>query len=136
MANVTTESAQQFYGTGRRKSSVARVFLKKGSGKLSVNNRTLDNYFPSQTTQILALRPLEVANHKASFDIRISVKGGGISSQAGAISHGLARALMDYNDDLRKILRSAGLVTRDARVKERKKVGLVGARRVKQSSKR
>lgn len=133
---MAKESVQQFYGTGRRKSSVARVFLRKGSGKITVNNRALENYFPSQTTQILALRPLEVTNHKASFDVSLTVKGGGISSQAGAMSHGLARALIQYNDELRSALRTAGLVTRDARMKERKKVGLVGARRVKQSSKR
>ena len=122
---------QQYYGTGRRKTSTARVFMKPGSGKITVNNQDLDLYFGRVTGRMLELT--ETLNQ---FDIFVTVAGGGGSSQAGAIRHGITRALMNYNEDLRPSLRAAGYVTRDARQVERKKVGLRKARRRPQFSKR
>ena len=125
-----------YYGTGRRKSSVARVFLKKGTGKMVINGKTLDQYFARQTGQMVVRQPLELTNNLESFDIMVNVDGGGESGQAGAVRHGITRALMDYDETLKPTLSSAGLVTRDAREVERKKVGLHKARRRKQFSKR
>jgi len=124
------------YGTGRRKSSVARVFIKKGSGQFVVNGKPLSEYFARETGQMVARQPLDVTNNAETFDIMVNVKGGGETGQAGAVRHGLARALIDYDAELKPALSRAGLVTRDAREVERKKVGLRGARRRKQFSKR
>jgi small subunit ribosomal protein S9 len=127
---------QYYYGTGRRKSAVARVFLKSGSGKFIVNGKPLDVYFSRETGRMVVRQPLELTNHLNGFDIRVNVAGGGESGQAGAVRHGITRALIDYNPDLKSALKQAGLVTRDAREVERKKVGLHKARRRKQFSKR
>jgi small subunit ribosomal protein S9 len=124
------------YGTGRRKSSVARVFLKKGSGQIMVNDRPVSEYFGRQTSIMIVRQPLLLTNNDASFDIRVNVRGGGESGQAGAVRHGITRALIDYDVALKPELARAGFVTRDAREVERKKVGLHGARRRKQFSKR
>lgn len=126
----------QFYGTGRRKTSTARVFLKAGAGTITINKRTLDNYFGRQVARMIVRQPLEVADVVDKFDINISVKGGGSFGQAGAIRHGITRALMEYDENLRAPLRQAGFVTRDAREVERKKVGLRKARKRPQFSKR
>jgi small subunit ribosomal protein S9 len=124
------------YGTGRRKSSVARVFIKKGAGAIVVNGKPVDNYFARETGRMIVRQPLELTNHIETFDIMVNVHGGGESGQAGAVRHGITRALIDYDDTLKPSLKKAGLVTRDAREVERKKVGLRGARRAKQFSKR
>ncbi|TVP56053.1 MAG: 30S ribosomal protein S9 [Halomonadaceae bacterium] len=129
-------SATQNYGTGRRKTSAARVFIKPGSGAIEINGRTLDNFFGRDTLRMIVRQPLVVAEAEQRFDIRITVKGGGSSGQAGAIRHGITRALMDYDETLRPSLRSAGYVTRDDRAVERKKVGLRKARKRPQFSKR
>ena len=130
MANET------YYSTGRRKSSSARVFLKRGSGQITINNRTLDEYFGRETGRMIVRQPLETLEMVDQFDFNITVKGGGISGQAGAIRHGITRALMEYDETLRKTLRGAGFVTRDAREVERKKVGLHKSRKRPQYSKR
>ena len=124
------------YGTGRRKSSVARVFLKKGKGEITVNGKALDQYFGRQTSIMVVKQPLMLTNNDGTFDIRVNVHGGGESGQAGAVRHGITRALIDYDSALKPDLSRAGFVTRDAREVERKKVGLHGARRRKQFSKR
>ena len=124
------------YGTGRRKTSVARGFIKKGKGDIVVNGKPLDQYFARETGRMVARQPLEVANLVGEFDIRVNVNGGGESGQAGAVRHGITRALIDFDATLKPALSSAGLVTRDAREVERKKVGLRKARRRKQFSKR
>ncbi|MFC4278894.1 MULTISPECIES: 30S ribosomal protein S9 [Alcaligenaceae] len=124
------------YGTGRRKTSVARVFLKKGSGKIVVNGKPVDEFFARETGRMVVRQPLELTGHLESFDIRVNVHGGGESGQAGAVRHGITRALIDYDATLKPALSQAGLVTRDAREVERKKVGLRKARRRKQFSKR
>ena len=129
-------SDTQFYGTGRRKTSTARVFLKPGGGDITVNNRPLDTFFGRKTARMIVRQPLELMNMTAQFDVNVTVKGGGTTGQAGAIRHGLTRALMQYDEALRPALRKAGLVTRDAREVERKKVGLRKARRATQYSKR
>lgn len=129
-------SVAQNYGTGRRKSSTARVFIKPGSGNISINGRTIEDFFGRETLRMIVRQPLVVAESEDRFDITITVKGGGISGQAGAIRHGLTRALMDYDETLRPSLRKAGYVTRDARKVERKKVGLRKARKRPQYSKR
>ena len=126
----------QYYGTGRRKSSVARVFLRPGSGSITINRRELDDYFPLAAQRALALRPLDVVEGVGKYDLMITVKGGGPSGQAGAVSHGIARALLDADPDLRPALKENGLLTRDAREKERKKYGQRGARARFQFSKR
>jgi small subunit ribosomal protein S9 len=123
-------------GTGRRKSSVARVFIKKGSGVITVNGKPLDQYFGRQTSIMIVQQPLLLTANAEAFDIKVNVRGGGESGQAGAVRHGITRALIDYDAALRPDLRHAGFVTRDAREVERKKVGLHGARRRKQFSKR
>ena len=125
-----------FYGTGRRKTSTARVFLRPGSGAIKVNDRDLDIFFGRKTAQMIVRQPLELTNLKDKFDVTITVTGGGTTGQAGAIRHGLTRALMQYDEELRSPLRKAGFVTRDAREVERKKVGLRKARRATQYSKR
>ena len=124
------------YGTGRRKSSVARVFMKPGKGDIIVNEKPIDVYFSRETGRMVARQPLVLTNHTGTFDIMVNVFGGGESGQAGAVRHGITRALMDYDASLKPTLSSAGLVTRDAREVERKKVGLHKARRRKQFSKR
>jgi small subunit ribosomal protein S9 len=123
-------------GTGRRKSSVARVFLKKGTGRIEVNGKPLDQYFGRQTSIMVVQQPLLLTANLEAFDIRVNVHGGGESGQAGAVRHGITRALIDYDAALKPQLSQAGFVTRDAREVERKKVGLHGARRRKQFSKR
>ena len=124
------------YGTGRRKTAVARVFMKKGSGKIVVNDKPLDEFFSRETGRMVVRQPLELTEHVETFDIMVNVVGGGESGQAGAVRHGITRALIDYDAALKPALSQAGFVTRDAREVERKKVGLHGARRRKQFSKR
>ncbi|MBN9475669.1 30S ribosomal protein S9 [Pigmentiphaga sp.] len=124
------------YGTGRRKTSVARVFLKKGSGKITVNGKPVDEYFARETGRMIVRQPLELTGHLESFDFHVNVDGGGVTGQAGAVRHGITRALIDYDATLKPALSQAGFVTRDAREVERKKVGLHKARRRKQFSKR
>jgi small subunit ribosomal protein S9 len=126
----------QYYGTGRRKSSAARVFIKPGTGNIVINKRSLEVYFGRETSRMVVRQPLELVEMLESFDLFITVSGGGISGQAGAIRHGITRALMEYDETLRPALRAAGYVTRDAREVERKKVGLRKARRKPQFSKR
>jgi len=127
---------QQYYGTGRRKSSTARVFLKAGTGQIKINNRTIEEYFGRETARMVVRQPMERVEMTEKFDIYCTVKGGGISGQAGAIRHGITRALMQYDEELRPTLRKAGYVTRDSREVERKKIGLHKARRATQFSKR
>ncbi len=129
-------SETQFYGTGRRKTSTARVFLTPGSGAITVNDKPLDTFFGRKTARMIVRQPLELLNMTDRFDVKVSVKGGGTTGQAGAIRHGLTRALMQYDEATRPMLRKAGFVTRDAREVERKKVGLRKARRATQYSKR
>jgi len=124
------------YGTGRRKTSTARVYLRPGTGKIVINDRTLDEFFGRETGRMIVRQPLEVAQLANKFDVSVQVEGGGITGQAGAIRHGITRALIDYDETLRKPLRQAGFVTRDAREVERKKVGRRKARRRPQYSKR
>ena len=126
----------QYYGTGRRKSSTARVFIKAGSGKIVINQRSLEQYFGRPTARMVVRQPLELVEMTEELDLYITVNGGGISGQAGAIRHGITRALMQYDETLRAELRKAGFVTRDARKVERKKVGLHKARKRPQYSKR
>ena len=123
-------------GTGRRKSSVARVFLKKGSGKITVNGKDIQAYFGRETSIMIVKQPLLLTANETAFDIKVNVQGGGESGQAGAVRHGITRALIDYDANLKPALSAAGFVTRDAREVERKKVGLRSARRAKQFSKR
>jgi small subunit ribosomal protein S9 len=129
-------AAQIHYGTGRRKTSAARVYIKPGSGEIVVNGRPLDTFFGRETARMIARQPLTVAEAEGKFDVHVTVSGGGTTGQAGAIRHGITRALMAYDESLRKALRKAGFVTRDAREVERKKVGLRKARRRPQYSKR
>jgi small subunit ribosomal protein S9 len=129
-------ATEQYYGTGRRKSSTARVFLTKGTGRIMVNDRPLDEFFGRETARMIVRQPLDKTEMGDKFDIRATVIGGGISGQAGAIRMGLTRALIEYDEELRKPLRKAGYVTRDAREVERKKVGLHKARKRPQFSKR
>ncbi len=126
----------QNYGTGRRKTATARVFLKKGSGSIEVNGKSLDQYFGRETARMVVRQPLELTEILEQFDVKVTVKGGGMGGQAGAIRHGITRALIEYDEELRRPLRSAGYVTRDAREVERKKVGLRKARKRPQYSKR
>jgi small subunit ribosomal protein S9 len=129
-------STEFYYGTGRRKTSTARVYLRPGTGEITVNSRPLDVFFGRKTARMIVKQPLELTNLDGNFDVAISVKGGGTTGQAGAIRHGLTRALLQYDEALRSALRQAGYVTRDAREVERKKVGLRKARRATQFSKR
>lgn len=126
----------QYYGTGRRKTSSARVFLKSGNGTITINDRTIENYFGREVARMIVRQPLELTDSSAKFDANITVSGGGSFGQAGAIRHGIARALLQYDDNLRSSLRRAGFLTRDAREVERKKVGLRKARKRPQYSKR
>ncbi len=126
----------QNYGTGRRKTSTARVFLRSGSGQITINGKTLDDYFGRQTSRMVVRQPLELVEMDKKFDIFITVEGGGASGQAGAIRHGITRALLEFDENLKPDLRRAGYVTRDAREVERKKVGLRKARKRPQFSKR
>jgi len=126
----------QYYGTGRRKTSTARVYLRPGSGKIVVNKREFDSYFPNEALRMIIRQPLRLTETVENFDILVTVDGGGTAGQAGAVRHGITRALMEYNSDLRPTLKKAGLVTRDPRQKERKKYGQKGARARFQFSKR
>lgn len=126
----------QYFGTGRRKSSVARVILTTGTGKITINNRSFEEYIPSAATRLDVLQPLVLTENSTKFDVTVNVYGGGITGQAGAIRHGITRALLVVNPDLRAVLKPAGLITRDPRAKERKKYGLKAARRAPQFSKR
>lgn len=127
---------EQYYGTGRRKSSTARVFLRPGKGQITVNRKPLEEFFGRKTAQMVVRQPLDLTEMGDRFDVVVSVSGGGTTGQAGAIRHGLTRALMEYDEQLRPTLRSAGYVTRDAREVERKKIGLHKARKATQYSKR
>lgn len=129
-------AAESFYGTGRRKNAAARVFITSGTGQITVNGRPLDKFFGRETAQMIVRQPLQVTELGTNFDIRATVRGGGTTGQAGAIRHGITRALIRYDEALRQPLRRAGFVTRDAREVERKKVGLRKARRATQFSKR
>jgi len=126
----------QNYGTGRRKSSAARVFLRKGSGAITVNGKALDDFFGRETSRMIVRQPLELTENQDKFDVLVTVEGGGMTGQAGAIRLGIARALVEYDETLKSPLRKAGFMTRDAREVERKKVGLHKARRATQYSKR
>lgn len=130
MANIT------YLGTGRRKTSVARVFMTPGSGNISVNGRTLEDYLPLETLIMVVKSPLELTETLTQFDVKVNVQGGGYTGQAGAIRHGIARALLEASEDYRPALKAAGFLTRDSRSKERKKYGLKAARRAPQWSKR
>ena len=131
MAKATT-----YYGTGRRKSSVARVFMTPGKGEMSINGRTIDDYFGLETLKVIVRQPLVATENAEKFDVIVNVRGGGYTGQAGAIRHGIARALLQVDGDFRPVLKKAGFLTRDPRMKERKKYGLKGARRAPQFSKR
>ncbi len=128
--------ADSYYATGRRKSSTARVFLKPGSGNISINTRTLEDYFGRETSRMVVRQPLELVDMLEKFDLKITVRGGGNNGQAGAIRHGISRALVEYDNELKTELRKAGFITRDARAVERKKIGLHKARKRPQFSKR
>ena len=130
------ETKPYFYGTGRRKNSVARVRVYNGTGKITINDRDIDDYFGLETLKLIVRQPLAVAGVEGKFDIVVRVAGGGVSGQAGAIRHGLSRALLLYDENLRPVLKKAGFLTRDPRMKERKKYGLKAARRAPQFSKR
>lgn len=131
-----TLASERYYGTGRRKSSIARVYLMPGSGKITINKKDMDDYFGLETLKIIVRQPLEATNTADKFDVLVNVKGGGFTGQAGAIRHGIARALNKYDLDLRPTFKKAGYLTRDPRMKERKKYGLKKARRAPQFSKR
>ena len=130
------ETKPYFYGTGRRKNSVARVRVYTGTGKITINDRDIDDYFGLETLKLIVRQPLAVAEVEGKFDIVVRVNGGGVSGQAGAIRHGLSRALLQYDENLRPALKKAGFLTRDPRMKERKKYGLKAARRAPRFSKR
>ena len=130
------ETKPYFYGTGRRKDSVARVRVYTGTGKVTINDRDIDNYFGLETLKLIVRSPLVLLGLEGKYDVVVRVSGGGVSGQAGAIRHGIARALLQHGDEMRPILKKAGLLTRDPRMKERKKYGLKAARRAPQFSKR
>jgi small subunit ribosomal protein S9 len=129
-------AVNSYYATGKRKSSIARVWLKEGSGAVTINKKSYEEYFPRETLKNMIVRPLEITGKKNQFDLYVNVQGGGISGQAGAIKHGIARALVEYDVELRSVLKKAGFLTRDSRIKERKKYGQPGARKRFQFSKR
>ena len=133
---MAKKSVQKYYGTGRRKSSVARVYLMPGSGNITVNKRSLDEYFGLETLKVIVKQPLAAIDAEGKFDVVVNVKGGGYTGQAGAIRHGIARALCEEDAENRPVLKKAGFLTRDPRMKERKKYGLKAARRAPQFSKR
>lgn len=126
----------QYYGTGRRKTSTARVYLRPGSGEFKINRKPFEQYFPNQTLRMIIRQPLTLTDTANKFDVLVNVSGGGPAGQAGAVRHGITRALLEYNNELRRALKQAGLVTRDPRIKERKKYGQKGARKRFQFSKR
>lgn len=130
------EALVQYYGTGRRKSSTARVYLRPGQGEYLINRRSLESYFKSQTLRMLVKQPFDVTETSGKFDTIVNVNGGGPSGQAGAVRHGISRALLEYDGELRKTLKKSGFLTRDSRIKERKKYGQPGARKRFQFSKR
>ncbi len=130
------ETRPFYYGTGRRKSSIARVRLYNGTGSITINNRDIDDYFGLETLKLIVRQPLELTSNLGSYDVVVTVSGGGVSGQAGAIRHGVARALLQVDENLRPALKKAGFLTRDPRMKERKKYGLKAARRAPQFSKR
>ena len=130
------DSKPYYYGTGRRKCSVASVRVYQGTGNITINGRDIDDYFGLETLKLIVRQPLNLTNTNGSFDIVCTVAGGGVTGQAGAIRHGLSRALLNFNEELRPVLKKAGFLTRDPRMKERKKYGLKGARRAPQFSKR
>jgi small subunit ribosomal protein S9 len=127
---------EKYYATGKRKTTVARVWLKPGGGTIEVNKRAFDDYFPRETLRMTVLQPFELTNTMGQFDVYVNVNGGGMSGQAGAIKHGISKALLTYNEKYREVLKKAGFITRDPRVKERKKYGQRGARARFQYSKR
>jgi small subunit ribosomal protein S9 len=126
----------QYYGTGRRKTSTARVYLRPGSGNIKVNRRSFETYFPNETLRMIIRQPLRLTENVEKFDVLVNVRGGGSAGQAGAVRHGITRALLEFNSDLRPVLKKEGLITRDPRQKERKKYGQKGARKRFQFSKR
>ncbi|MBA3438641.1 MAG: 30S ribosomal protein S9 [Pyrinomonadaceae bacterium] len=126
----------QYYGTGRRKTSTARVYLRPGTGEVVINRQPFERYFPNQTLRMIIRQPMQLTETSNKFDLLVNVDGGGLSGQAGAIRHGITRALLEFNADLRRTLKQAGLITRDPRIKERKKYGQKGARKRFQFSKR
>jgi len=130
------KKSAQFYGTGRRKSSVARVYLVPGKGNITINKRDIDDYFGLETLKVVVRQPLVATDNVEKFDVKVNVKGGGFTGQAGAIRHGIARALLQVDEEFRPTLKAAGYLTRDPRMKERKKYGLKAARRAPQFSKR
>ena len=129
-------AGNKFYGTGRRKKSIARVYLTPGTGRITINKRDIDEYFGLDTLKVIVRQPLAATETDGKFDILVNVKGGGYTGQAGAVRHGIARALLEVDEEYRPILKAAGFLTRDPRMKERKKYGLKGARRAPQFSKR
>ena len=129
-------ASSKYYGTGRRKSSIARVYLTPGNGKITVNKRDIDDYFGLETLKVIVRQPLVATDNVSKYDVNVTVKGGGYTGQAGAIRHGIARALIEVDEELRPVLKAAGFLTRDPRMKERKKYGLKAARRAPQFSKR
>jgi small subunit ribosomal protein S9 len=131
-----TLAKARYYGTGRRKSSIARVYLVPGTGKVTINKREMDNYFGLETLKLIVRQPLAITDTQDKFDVLVNVKGGGFTGQAGAIRHGISRALLHADADYRPVLKKAGFLTRDPRMKERKKYGLKAARRAPQFSKR
>ena len=130
------DKKNEYYATSRRKNAIARTWIKPGKGKITVNNRTMEDYFPLESSKLILLQPFTITNNIGSYDVKIMVKGGGISGQVGAIRHGVTRALIEADPDLRSVLKKAGFVKRDPRVKERKKYGQKGARARFQFSKR
>ena len=133
---MAKKAAAQFYGTGRRKKSIARVYVVPGKGQITINNRDIDDYFGLETLKVIVRQPLVATETTEKYDIKVNVKGGGYTGQAGAIRHGIARALLKVDEDFRPTLKKAGYLTRDPRMKERKKYGLKAARRAPQFSKR
>ena len=129
-------SEQRYYATGKRKSAIARVYMKAGKGNIMVNKRNYDEYFTRPSLKMVIKQPLEIAGKKDQFDLYVNVTGGGVAGQAGAVKHGISKALLDYDGELRAVLKKAGFLTRDARIKERKKYGQPGARKRFQFSKR
>lgn len=129
-------AVKQYYATGKRKTAVARVWMREGSGEFVVNKRNFDNYFQLETVKNLVNRPLDVTDMRGKFDFQVNVRGGGTTGQAGAIKHGISKALVEYDESLKVVLRKAGFLSRDARIKERKKYGQPGARKRFQYSKR
>ncbi|MBR3635275.1 MAG: 30S ribosomal protein S9 [Lachnospiraceae bacterium] len=133
---MAKKAAAQFYGTGRRKKSIARVYVVPGKGNITINNRDIDDYFGLETLKVIVRQPLVATDTVEKYDVKVNVKGGGYTGQAGAIRHGIARALLKVDEDFRPTLKQAGYLTRDPRMKERKKYGLKAARRAPQFSKR